>query len=138
MIDVENDVFDYVANAILTEYPNVDVSAEYAESVPSLPAVTIEERDNSVFQRMRTEVVENAAVLMYEVAVYSNKTQVAKSEAKAIFNIVDEAFAEIGFVRTMRNQIPNYRDQEIHRIVARYEGVAGPLGTDHWLIYSQT
>ena len=137
MIDVESDVITVVANAVLTAFPNVSVSSEYAESVPSLPAVTIEERDNSVYQKMRTDVIENAAVLMYEVAVYSNKTQVAKSEAKAIFNVLDEAFASVGFTRTMRNQIPNYQDQSIHRIVARYEGIAGPLGSDHWLIYQE-
>ena len=137
MIDVENDVITVVANAVLAQYPNISISSEYEESVPSLPAVTIEERNNTVYQKMRTDVIENAAVLMYEVAVYSNKTQVAKSEAKEIFNVIDEAFASIGFTRTMRNQIPNFNDQSIHRIVARYEGVAGPLGSDHWLIYQE-
>ena len=55
--------------------------------------------------------------------VYSNKTAGKKAEAKAIANTADAVFAEIGFTRTFREQVPNINNATIYRIVCRYEAV---------------
>lgn len=123
MIDLENDLFDYVAKALRTVHPGIDVKAEYVEVPAKFPHVSIVEADNRVLTRMRTNNIENAASVMYEINVYSNKAGNRKSEAKAIANTLDDAFAEIGFTRTFREQVPNLRDATIYRIVCRYEAV---------------
>lgn len=139
MIDIENDVFDKVSSYLLANYPDIEeeaITGEYVDIPASLPAVTIVEASNYVFERMRTVEIENAVRVMYEVNVYSNKVEGKKEEAKAIAAIIDEAFRQSGFTRTMRNQVANLNDSTIHRIVARYEATVGPaIEAGHYLVY---
>lgn len=123
MIDIENDVFDYVAKALRAAHSGIYVSSEYEESPARFPAVTLIEADNRILTRMRTNNIENAASVMWQVSIYSNKSSGKKSEAKAIANTADAAFASIGFTRTFREQVPNLNDATIYRIVCRYEAV---------------
>ena len=123
MIDIENDVYDYVAKALSSAHSGIDVKSEYVDMPAKFPHVSIVEADNRVLQRMRTDAIENAASVMYEVNIYSNKASMKKSEAKAISDTVDTLFTGIGFTRTFRQQVPNLRDATIYRIVCRYEAV---------------
>ena len=133
MIDIEADIFTAIENAVLTAHPNVYCTSEYVAVPPKLPCVSVVEADNRVLARMRTTNVENAASGMYEVNIYSNKASMKKSEAKAITSTLDSAFAEIGFTRTMRNQVPNFNDATIYRIVCRYEAV---VDKDFWIYHN--
>ena len=109
MIDVENLVIDTISKAIgASAYSNTLVVSDYTDTPSNFPCVSVIEADNYT----------------YEVNVYSNKTKGAKSEAKAILEIVDTAFQNIKFTRTFKNNIPN-KDKTIYRIVARYEAVIG-------------
>lgn len=123
MIDLENDIYDYVAKALRAAHTGIDVAAEYVEMPAKFPHVSIVEADNRILERMRTNNIENAASVMYECNIYSNKASGKKSEAKAIANTLDDAMSGIGFTRTFREQIPNLRDATIYRIVCRYEAV---------------
>ena len=123
MIDLESDIFSYVANALREEFPGVFVSGEYVETPARFPAVTIVEADNRVLTRMRTENIENAVFSLFEANIYSNRASGKKAEAKAIANAVDEMMASIGYTRSFREQIPNLKDATIYRIVCRYEAV---------------
>ena len=142
ILDIENDVFNYVAAALKAAHTGIVVTGEYEDKMAKFPAVTIVEADNRLVQEMRSSSgMENAASLMYEVNVYSNKVAGRKGEAKAIANTADEAFASLGFVRSFREQIPNLNDATIYRIVARYEGTVGLLNesldgsNNEYLIY---
>ena len=123
MIDLENDIYDYAAKALRAAHTGIDVAAEYVEMPAKFPHVSIVEADNRVLERMRTNRIENAASVMYEVNIYSNKASGKKSEAKAIANTLDDVLSGIGFTRTFREQVPNLRDATIYRIVCRYEAV---------------
>lgn len=123
MIDLENDLFDYVAKALRAAHSGIFVSGEFVEVPARFPAVTIVEADNRVLTRMRTNNIENAITSMVEVNIYSNKASGKKSEAKAIANTADAAFTGIGYTRTFREQVPNLKDSTIYRIVCRYEAV---------------
>lgn len=123
MIDLENDIYDYVAKALRTAHSGVYVSAEYEETPARFPAVTLVEADNRILNRMRTNNIENAISSMWQISIYSNKPSGKKSEAKAIADTADEAMASIGFTRTFREQVPNLMDATIYRIVCRYEAV---------------
>lgn len=123
MIDLENDIYDYAAKALRAAHTGIDVAAEYVEMPAKFPHVSIVEADNRVLERMRTNNIENAASVMYEVNIYSNKASGKKSEAKAIANTLDDVLSGIGFTRTFREQVPNLRDATIYRIVCRYEAV---------------
>lgn len=123
MIDIENDVFDYVAKSLRAAHSGLLVISDFVEAPAKFPVVTLVESDNRVLQRMRTENIENAVSVMYELNVYSNKATGKKSEAKAIANTADVVFNDLGFTRTFRQQIPNLKDATIYRIVCRYEAV---------------
>lgn len=123
MIDLENDIYDYVAKALRAAHTGIDVAAEYVEMPAKFPHVSIVESDNRILDRMRTNNIENAIQSMFEVNIYSNKASGKKSEAKAIANTLDDVLSGIGFTRTFREQVPNLRDATIYRIVCRYEAV---------------
>ena len=133
MIDIENDVFSAIASVLRTAFSNIYVVGEYVPAPPRFPAVSIVEADNRIVTRMRTRNIENAASVMYEVNIYSNKASGKKSEAKAIAATLDEKFAEIGFTRTMKEQVPNLNDATIYRIVCRYEAI---VDKDLWIYQS--
>lgn len=138
MIDCETKVFDTVSKAIRTAHGDtLYVTGEYVPSPPKFPAVSIVEADNYVTQRYSTLKKENAANVMYEINVYSNKTAGKKAEAKSIANTADEAMEALGFVRTMRNQIPNLNDASIYRIVCRYQAVIIPNDDGKYYIHTR-
>lgn len=130
---MESDIFTAAATTLRAAFPNIYVVGEYVPAPPRFPAVSIVEADNRVFQRMRTRNIENAASVMYEVNIYSNKASGKKSEAKAIAATLDEKLAEIGFTRTFKQQVPNLNDATIYRIVCRYEAT---VDKDLWIYHN--
>lgn len=135
MIDLENDFINYIGNQIRAVHSDVEVSGTYVLAPSRFPFVSIIESDNRVFDRMRTVKIENAAIVMYEAQIYSNKASGKKQEAKAIANTLDAAFEAAGFTRTMRNQVPNLNDASIYRIVCRYEAIVAPTADGKFLVY---
>lgn len=133
MIDLENDIYNAVATALRAAHVGIYTASEDTPTPPKLPAVSIVEADNRVLESMRTLNIENAASVMYEVNIYSNKAAGGKTEAKAIAATADAAFASIGFTRTLMNQVPNFNDARIYRIVCRYEA---NVDKDLWIYHN--
>lgn len=133
MIDLEQKIFTDIATALRTAYEGIFVTSEYVPVPPRFPAVSIVEADNRIVEEMRTLRIENAARVMYEAQIYSNKTSGKKAEAKAIAETVDNFFSSIGFTRTFKNQVPNMNDATIYRIVCRYEAI---IDKDFWIYHN--
>ena len=124
MIDVEEDVFDEVARAVLDAYPEAYVSGEYVEVPASFPAVTIIEAVNQVDEtRQDSSDDENGAVLSFAVNVYSNSMSNAKRECRAIMGIVDDKMRSLNMRRTFSRPVNNAADPSIYRLVARFTGM---------------
>lgn len=131
MIDLENDVFTAVHDALREKYgDDIDISSEYVDAPAKFPAVTLTESDNRVLANMRTLNVENAASVMYELHVFSNKTNGKKAQAKEIASVVDDVLSNINFTRTFRSQVPNLKNASIFQLVCRYEAV---IDKDFWI-----
>jgi hypothetical protein len=123
MIDHEDKVFTIIATALRAEYgaSNIYVAPEYVPKPPKFPAVFIEQMDNAVYERATDNGdIENAATVMYQVDVYSNKNTGKKAQAKAIIASIDRQFAQMRFTRTFLNHVPNMNDATIYRMTARY------------------
>ena len=133
MIDLEQKIFTDIATALRTAYEGIFVTSEYVPVPPRFPAVSIVEADNRIVEEMRTLRIENAARVMYEAQIFSNKTSGKKAEAKAIAETVDDFFSSIGFTRTFKNQVPNMNDATIYRIVCRYEAI---IDKDFWIYHN--
>ena len=123
MIDVERSIYQRVVNKLYTSFPHIYTYAEGMPVKAKFPCVVIEEADNYSYQQTQdTASNENHAVLMYEVNVYSNKTNGKKDECKAIQKIIDEEFNAIGFSRLSTNSF-SLNDATLYRIVSRYTAV---------------
>ena len=124
MIDIENQVFNTVVNALRASYNGISVYGEYIETPSSFPCVTLVEDDNSEIVSNTTlyRNPETASNLMYTANVYSNLKTGKKAQAKAIMDVVDTQMRNMGFSRTMRSQLPNV-DRTIYRVTARYTRV---------------
>lgn len=121
MIDIENEVFTLVAQALRSDFPGISVTGEYINAPSVFPHVSIVEQDNYMsVDRLDTADTEQYATLMYEVNVYSNKTAGKKAECKAIMNKIDTLLYGKNFTRISRSPIPNMENATIYRLVARY------------------
>ena len=124
MINVENEIFDRVADSVRAAYPSAFISGEYIRTPSKFPFVSLIEMSNTAYDRTQSSGgLENHASVMYEVNVYSNKTRGKKSECKAIATLIDNELATLGFSRTMLQPIPNMDDATIYRMTGRYTAV---------------
>lgn len=127
MIDIENKVFNELAEAVRnefkTEYPKLSVVGEYIDVPPSFPCVTIVEDDNYPYLRSQDDVsIEHHVNVTYSVNVYTNNVNGKKALAKAIADVIDTKMQSLKFTRRMRSQIPN-QDRSIYRITMRYSAI---------------
>lgn len=121
MIDIESKVFDTVYNAVMTAFPNARVDAGYIERSSTFPAVSVVETNNIPVPSTDTDDnSENYTRLYYEVNIYTNTHNTAKSEARAIAKVIDDAMKSLKCYRTMMHQLPN-QDRTIFRLYTRYE-----------------
>lgn len=130
MIDIENAVFNTVADKVRDVFPDIFMAGEYVNSPPSFPAVSLVEADNSTrIETIDSGANENHANVMYEVNVYSNKTTGKKSECKSIFALIDKEMLALGFSRVTLTPVPNMNDSTIYRMVARYRAIVSANNT---------
>jgi len=128
MIDLENIIFTKVATKLRETHPGIYVSGELDLNPAQFPCAYIEETDNYPLERTSDNAtVENHAVLMYEVNVFSTKTVGRKSEAKSIFSTVSDVFEEMGFRRQTMQPL-NADHATKYRIVGRFVAVADHNG----------
>lgn len=126
MITIENKVVDEITTALATAFPGATVGSEYTRTSSKFPFVEVVEMDNSVLQRASTLTnIEVMATLTYEIQIFSNKKVGKKSECKAIAAIVDGVMESLGFYRMMLNQVLNYEDATIYRMVGRWQKIQG-------------
>lgn len=125
MTDIENLVCDRVFRAVNAVVANAVCYSEYVEVPASFPCVTCYEADNRTYRLSNDNQLSDHQVhVMYEVNVYSDKSNGKKAEAKRIADIVDSTMLSMKFTRIMRSQIPN-QDRTIYRVTMRYEAVVG-------------
>ena len=124
MIDIENELFNAVAVSVRLQFPGIFISGEYVKTPPKFPCASLVEMNNTVRESTVSSThPENHVDVMYELNVYSNKTEGKKSECKAIAGYIDSLMLSYGFSRTMLEPIPNMDDATIYRMVGRYVAV---------------
>ena len=81
--------------------------------------MSITQSDNSVVSESMTGSSEIAQV-MFEINVYSNKTEGKKTECKEIMKVIDSVLFKMNFKRISLTPVPNMEDASIYRLVSRY------------------
>lgn len=123
MIDIENLVYTNIRTAVKAYNNAISMTSTYTDIPSSFPHVSVEETDNaSVVSAISTSDREYAANLTYTVNIYTN-TATAKTDAKAIAAVVNDAFTDMGFNRSMKQEMPNI-DRTIYRLILRFQGTA--------------
>lgn len=121
MIDCENEVYTRLAKVLREKFPKIDIASEYVKSPSSFPHVSITQGDSYVPTELQDSgMKENMAVVMFEINVYSNKTEGKKTECKKIVRTIDDELYSMNFRRTAMTPVPNLEDATIYRITARY------------------
>lgn len=134
MINIEFGVFDSVADKLREQYPGIFMTGDVSMSPAKFPAVSVVEINNSVVPQMRSSSgIENAALIAFEVNVYSDKIGYNKMEAKDIISSADTVFSDLGFTRTFCNPVQNLENKNVYRIVARYEAI---IDKDFWIYHN--
>ena len=127
MIDVFNEIYTALVNALNTNVGNVETDSVYVNMPSKFPFVSMEEIDDSVYEEGSDCCeIENFANKEYEINVYTQNPK-KKSNGDKIANVVDSLLKQYGFVRTFKNPIQS-GDEATYRIVMRYRGV---VSKDH-------
>lgn len=121
MIDVENQIYTPIAEALREAFPGIDTSGEYVKAPSAFPHVSIVEQDNyPTLTHLSTSDMEKYATIMYEVNVYSNKSSGKKAQCRSIMKVIDDLMYRRNFTRISLSPVPNLENATIYRLVARY------------------
>lgn len=124
MISLENQVIDAIDKALATAYPSAVVTAGYVRSSSQFPCVQVVEIDTRILERASTlSTIEVMATVVIEINFFSNKTSSKKEECKELAAITDDVMENLGFMRTMLSQTPNYEDSTIFRMTGRWQKI---------------
>ena len=83
--------------------------------------MSITQSDNStIADKQDTSGKEAMSLVMFEINVYSNKSEGKKTECKSIAKAIDEKMFSMNFRRLAFTPVPNLEDATIYRIIARY------------------
>lgn len=121
MIDIENILFTAVKTALPDD---VKCGVSYDKKPGHFPFFTLIVEDNKVYEKfIDSAQIENAADIMVEINVYSNKTSGKKEECKKIIKQADAVLSGFNLTRTFCRPTPNLEDSTVYRMTARYRGI---------------
>ena len=105
MIDIQSKVVDTIFNAVKAEFPNADISTGFDEKTAIFPCVVVEEVDNVPYRKTNTDdCAENYSRITYEVSVYTNSLNSAKTDGRRIIDVADAALQSLKFRRIRLNK----------------------------------
>ena len=129
MIDKLNEIFTSVATSVRNKHTGTSVTGEYTRKPSKFPAVTLDEIQNVVVDRLEdSSNAENFAGVTYRLQVFSNKRTGKKAEAREIFATADAEMRRMGFRRVTYTTTPEIYDSTIYNINATYEAVVSSAG----------
>ena len=138
MIDIESKIVDTIYNAVKANnaYPNADVTTGFDEKTATFPCVVVEETNNAPYRRANTDnCSENYTRLTYEVSVYTDNANSAKTTGKAILDIVDNALQGLKFRRIHKNKPLNI-NRTLFRQYGRWEVIVSkPVSVGNNTVY---
>ena len=129
MIDKLNEIFTNVVTSVRNSHTGCTVTGEYTRKPSKFPAVTLDETQNVVVDRLEdSSNAENFAGVTYRLQVFSNKRTGKKAEAREIFATADAEMRRMGFRRVTYTTTPEIYDSTIYNITATYEAVVSAGG----------
>ena len=129
MIDFMNEIFTTIAAVIRAKHDGVTVTGEYVRTPAQFPAVTLDETQNVMVDRLEdSSNQESFAGVTYRLQVFSNKAAGKKAEAREIFATADAEMRRMGFRRVTYTTTPEIYESTIYNITATYEATVSAAG----------
>ena len=126
MIDIENDVFNFVYPYVEEIVPMGAFTSEYVHAPAAFPCATLMEMDNFTDMKLRTTAdEEDFATLTYEANAYAMN----KRDCRAVMAGIDKGMTDLGFTRMSMQFTPNLEDSRVYRITARFQANANRAKT---------
>ena len=124
MNDFMNEIFTAVAAPVREAHPDAVVSGEYTRKPSKFPAVTLDEIENVMVDRLDdSSGEERFSGVTYRLQVFSNKQAGKKAEARTIFKTADAVMRRLGFHRVTYTTTPEIYESTIYSITATYEAI---------------
>lgn len=121
VIDIESYIYEYLYVRLVNAVPGISVYSVVPRVPAKLPCVSIEQIDDYVISsRSTAQSINNASRITFEINVFSNLKDSAKTQCKEIMNSISIWLADIGFTRIMNQPAPNLADATITRRTARF------------------
>jgi hypothetical protein len=131
MINIENQVYTLIRSAI--QPYSAEIGSIYTESPSKFPYVFFTMTNNLVFERgSDSGDIENFANQNFEVNIYTNSDD-KKSLANSIADTIDTKLKSLGFRRVFYSTVPNFRDNNIYRLILRYRVIVGKDNTTYYV-----
>lgn len=122
MIDVENQVYTLVKDHLNSKGYN-NMSSVYTESMAKFPYIFFSQNINNIYERgSDSGDLENYAITEFTAEIYASGNN-KKTLAKTIASEINKVMKDIGFSRKFYSFIPNYLDNNIVRLVLRFNGI---------------
>lgn len=119
MIDVSNEIFSVLADAVREAHPSVTVIGENLRVPTNFPCVTIDEINN-LPSRLDTSETEPFAEVTYRVQVFCTGAG-KRAQARNIFATVDSACFRMNLIRKTFTTTPDVYNSSIYQINATFE-----------------
>jgi hypothetical protein len=124
LIDFANEIFTTVASVVRNDHAGVTVTGEYTRRPSKFPAVTLDETQNVMMDRLEdSSNEERYAGVTYRLQVFSNKQNGKKAEAREIFATADAEMRRMGFRRVSYTTTPEIYKSTVYEITATYEAI---------------
>jgi hypothetical protein len=124
-----NEVFTAVAKTVRKAHTGTTVSGEYTRTPSKFPAVTLDETENIMVDRLEDSSNEERYIgVTYRLQVFSNKQNGKKAEARSIFDTADAEMRRMGFRRVSYAITPEIYSSTIYEITATYEACIDIFG----------
>lgn len=124
MIDIYDRVFGIVWQAAKGADPSAVVQDSFIEKPPAFPCVTVQETNNvTTTTPIGTRNTEKYARCTYQVEVYARGDN-RRTICRRIMAAVSDALITANFERELMAATPNYRDNTVYRLTARFRTYA--------------
>ena len=120
MIDVSNEIFTAIGNAVRAKYGNtIAIVGENVSQPAVLPCVAMDETYNVPSQLSSSDAEEYAAVT-YRIQVFASG-EGKRSKAREIFAVVAETCHSLNLMRKTYSPTPDVYNSSIYQISATFE-----------------
>ncbi|MBO6268101.1 MAG: hypothetical protein J6N19_03020 [Clostridium sp.] len=119
MIDVETDVFNYVAPFASAKCAPNGFTSTFVPNPTRFPCASLVEKRNATDTRRKSSAEdEDFAVVTYEANAFAED----KFACRELLNEIDTQMMRLGFNCLVRRWVENQSDPNIFRMIARYTG----------------